>query len=433
VKRQVPVLLALGGAMSIAACGNILGLKDLEPYPAEGGTTEGGGDDAQEDSRPDSAAMGDDTSTNDAREATTTDAREEDGAVIGDAPQEVGNDVVTTDSPQDTTPPADSPTCTGGDVPCGATCVNLTNNGQNCGACGHDCLGGQCVGSECQPYLYASTTDAWDIVVVNGTLYWVDLTSTVWTCSASGSSCTPTTLVGGQNAPTRITYDGSSCLFWTNNGGGTNGSIGSHQLGSTSCPTVSSLGAPQGIAADANYIFWSDEGTNTVTRYKRSGATTATTPVTQPAGVALVGATVYWQDDSMGRVESSPEANWVPGNVATGQSTPWAFGYDGAVNLYWVDYVSAGSIWQTNGTISNQVKGNQPMPIRVAADATTIYWANWGTNGSDGSLVSCDAPACATTPKTLAGTLSQVESLAMDSKALYFGTVGDHRLWRLAR
>jgi hypothetical protein len=382
--------------------------------------------------------MGDDTSTHDAHEATTTDAREEDGAVVGDATEddaatEVGSDVVTMDSPQDTNPPPDSPTCTGGMVLCGGTCVNETNDGHNCAACGHDCLGGQCVGSECKPYLYASTTDAYDIVVVNGTLYWVDLTSTVWTCSASATSCTPTTLAGSQNQPTRITYDGSSCLFWTNEGGGTNGSIGSHQLGSTSCPTVSMLGAPQGVAADANYIFWSDTATNTVTRYKRSGAATATTAVTMPGGVALVGATVYWQDDSMGRVMSSPEANWVPANVATAQTTPWAFGYDGAVNLYWVDYTSAGAIWQTSATGPNQVIGNQAMPIRVAADATTIYWANWGTNGSDGAVVSCDAPACTTTPKTLASTLSQVESLAMDSKAVYYGTVGDHRLWRLAR
>jgi hypothetical protein len=431
VKRKPLSLLAVGGALSVAACGNILGLKDLEPY-TDGGTTEEGGTDAQEESSPDSPAMGDDTSTHDAHEATTTDAREEDGAVIGDATQEVGPDVVTTDSPQDTNPPADSPTCTGGDVLCGGTCVDETNDGHNCGACGHDCLGGQCVASECKPYIYASSTDAWDIVVVNGTLYWVDLTSTVWTCSASATSCTPTTLAGSQNQPTRITYDGSSCLFWTNEAGGHNGSIGSHQLGATSCPTVSSLGAPQGIAADANYIFWSDTATNTVTRYKRSGGATATTPVTMPAGVGLVGATVYWQDDSMSRVMGSPEGNWTPALVASGQSTPWAFGYDGAVNLYWVDYANPGAIWQTNGTTTAEIMSSQAMPIRVAADATTIYWANWGTNGSDGSVVSCDAAACVTT-KTLGGTLSQVESLAMDSKAIYYGTVGDHRLWRLAR
>jgi hypothetical protein len=431
VKRQARALLAIGGALSVAACGNILGLKDLEPYPSEGGTEEGGGD-AQEESSADSPSMGDDTSMRDAHEATTTDAREEDGTVVGDAPQEVGSDVVTADSPPDTNPPPDSPTCGGGMVLCGGKCVDETGDGHNCGACGHDCLGGLCVASECKPSIYASSTDAWDIVVVNGTLYWVDLTSTVWTCGASATTCTPATLAGGQAQPTRITYDGSSCLFWTNEAGGTNGSIGSHQLGATSCPTVSGLGGPQGIAADANYIFWSDGAKNTVTRYARSGGATATTAVTMPGGVALVGATVYWQDDSMSRVMSSPEGNWTPAVAASAQSTPWAFGYDGAGNLYWVDYANPGAIWKTNGTTPTEIMGNQAMPIRVAADATTIYWANWGTNGSDGAVVSCDAAACTTT-KTLASTLSQVDSLAMDSKAIYYGTVGDHRLWRLAR
>jgi hypothetical protein len=424
VKRQALALLALGGALSVAACGNILGLKDLEPYP-EGGTEEGGGD-AQEESSPDSPSMGDDTSTHDAHEATTTDAREEDGAV---GPDTSGNDVVTKDSPQDTNPPTDSG-CQGGTVLCGGRCVDETNDGQNCGACGHDCLGGQCVGSTCEPFIYASSTDPYDIVIVNGNLYWVDQASTVWTCPALATSCTPSALVGGQAQPTRITYDGSSCLFWTNNAGGVNGSVGAHQLGGTTCPTKTSLGAPQGIAADANYLFWTDTATNQVTRLNRSGGATSATASTQPGGVAILGSAVYWAEDGTSSVRTSPEASWIPATVSGGQSTPWAFSVT-APNVYWVDFANPGAIWQTNGTVTTQIVGSRVNPIRIASDPSTIYWTENGASAMDGAVRGCGPSNC-TTPVTVAGSLAQPVGLALGVVAIYYGTTGDHRLWRLA-
>jgi len=35
---------------------------------------------------------------------------------------------------------------------CGTACVNLDSDPKNCGACGHDCLGGPCSGGYCRPY-----------------------------------------------------------------------------------------------------------------------------------------------------------------------------------------------------------------------------------------------------------------------------------------
>jgi hypothetical protein len=34
---------------------------------------------------------------------------------------------------------------------CGGACVNTNTDGKNCGACGHDCSGGECLGGICQP------------------------------------------------------------------------------------------------------------------------------------------------------------------------------------------------------------------------------------------------------------------------------------------
>jgi hypothetical protein len=428
VKRQALALLALAGFVGVAACGNILGLKDLEPYPAEGGTEEGGTD-GQQESSPDSPAMGDDTSTHDVREATTMDAREEDGATTDVAPDvspdTSGNDVVTMDSP-----PTDSG-CTGGTVICGGRCVNETNDWHNCGACGHDCLGGQCVSSTCQPLIYASSTDPYDIVIVNDMLYWVDQANTVWTCPASAPSCSPTALAGGQNQPTRITYDGSSCLFWTNNAGGSasNGSIGAHQLGPSLCPTKTGLGAPQGIAADANYLFWTETANNQVTRLNRSGGATSVNAVTQPAGVAILGSAVYWADDGQARVQTSPESTWAPALVVGSQNTPWAFSVT-APFVYWVDFANPGAIWQNDGPNTNQVIGSRVNPIRIASDPSTIFWTEFGAAAMDGAVYGCGPSNCI--PATYASSLAQPVGIALGVVAIYYGTTGDHRLWRLA-
>jgi hypothetical protein len=39
---------------------------------------------------------------------------------------------------------------------CPTGCVNLTNNGTNCGTCGHSCQGGTCSGGTCQPLVLAT-------------------------------------------------------------------------------------------------------------------------------------------------------------------------------------------------------------------------------------------------------------------------------------
>jgi hypothetical protein len=47
-------------------------------------------------------------------------------------------------------------TCATGTTACPNACVNLTNNGSNCGACGHSCQGGTCSNGTCQPITLAT-------------------------------------------------------------------------------------------------------------------------------------------------------------------------------------------------------------------------------------------------------------------------------------
>jgi len=56
-----------------------------------------------------------------------------------------GDDVALTDATADAMADADAaaaPTCDAGLTACNASCVNTQSDKANCGACGHDCLGG---------------------------------------------------------------------------------------------------------------------------------------------------------------------------------------------------------------------------------------------------------------------------------------------------
>jgi len=86
--------------------------------------------------------------------------------------------------------------CDGGLTACGPSCIDTHGDPKNCGACGHDCQGGQCQQGACQPVVIASgfmgTTDAGGtiaptyIAVDANDVYWLVDNTGVMKCSTSG-------------------------------------------------------------------------------------------------------------------------------------------------------------------------------------------------------------------------------------------------------
>ncbi len=100
-----------------------------------------------------------------------------------------------------------------------ATCTNTTTDAENCGSCGHSCLGGACLGAICQPLLLGTvpvTDFADETVVLGGKVYvFSDSSQTgnrteVWRADATAPG-----------PPTEVATNGRvSCimdeqLFWT--------------------------------------------------------------------------------------------------------------------------------------------------------------------------------------------------------------------------
>jgi len=100
----------------------------------------------------------------------TSDSSTADGAV------DAAGDVFSTDVAQ--VDAAD-----GGTADAGCTgSTNFTNDPLNCGACGHNCLGGACQNSLCQPYVMQSPLEPYVYAMAT------DHTGAYWTDEALGSN-----------------------------------------------------------------------------------------------------------------------------------------------------------------------------------------------------------------------------------------------------
>jgi hypothetical protein len=116
-------------SLSIAACQQILGIKDVTE-----GDVSAGGDAAVVDS----ASISDGAPADRAADLSSAD----DAAAPADADEP---DLSAGDGS------ADGPTCLGMAIACGNSCINPATSLMHCGRCNHSCGGGACVMGVCQP------------------------------------------------------------------------------------------------------------------------------------------------------------------------------------------------------------------------------------------------------------------------------------------
>ncbi|HEY2368841.1 MAG TPA: hypothetical protein VGH87_20740, partial [Polyangiaceae bacterium] len=145
-----------------------------------------------------------------------------------DVAVDTGKDVTTADAPVDS--PNDAPpSCDAdaGEVTCGNTCAILATNASHCGACNHDCLGGTCSASKCQPITLATLTHDAYRLATDGTfvVFTVNAASAsgggAFSVSVNGTNQTPTT-IHAQDYAGAVTMHGTSVYFVASNSNGFN-------------------------------------------------------------------------------------------------------------------------------------------------------------------------------------------------------------------
>lgn len=343
--------------------------------------------------------------------------------------------------------------------------IDTTIDSANCGACNHDCLGGDCVDSKCQPVLVAENQFTFDMAVDDTNVYWADYgNGYIGMCPKEGcpNPDAPTLLNStALTAATSVAVDGAGNVYWTDAGntstadgaiyacsiancpstlhqvkGGlkqpndllitgsklyvaeegldtssyANGAISVCDLPCTGVFTVllPNLQLPYYLTGDTSHVYWSYANDATskygIGRFDVGTASATLIPANDPSGVAVTSTTFFWTEFSDGNVRSLPLAGFASAPDA-GAGTPIITGLAD--------------------------------PLRVLADGTSLYVVEEGTDpknsSNDGEIIRCPVTGC-TTHEVIAGPLAWPHAIAVDADSIYYAEFGGSgQVWRLAK
>jgi hypothetical protein len=430
-------------AVASVACTAILGVKDVPANPDTSSVVEAGSLDgahpgvtgAEASVAPSDGGVGD---------ATIIDVTPIDSTAVDVTPiDSTAVDVTPIDAATGDVAPIDAVTdavAGGGPVVC-----NL-NDGHNCGACFHDCLGGPCSAGKCQPFpLLAADAgiNPYSLAQDDTSLYWVDsMNSLVGRTDKVKGGVTVTYAQSG--APVTIDVD-TSAVYWGD------------ELGIWRCPKAGCTSGPTMVAAVSQgvnaltveqsgpYLYFRDGSSASLKIYSVHKLGTSETGVLVFSGdagienIANDGQNVYLTaDDGLLHVVSldggAPVAIGTPNSAGS-----YAIAYDENVVYWTIDALSAGAVIATSipSLQSTPLAGSQPDPISVASDGTNVYWVTIpGLNQINAGIEGCLVGSCA--PSVVSRPYTAPLSVVVDGAAVYWSeaTTGGGpggTIWKLAK
>jgi hypothetical protein len=279
--------------------------------------------------------------------------------------------------------------------------MDFSADPKNCGACGHDCLGGACMAGACQPVAIAPVQQAYEIAADNAGVYWtLEKMSMVATCAATGCGAAPGTLASGQAAPHGITTS-NGAVYWVNRGAP--GAV--VRCASTGCPAgvttlVSGLTTTAShVAVDATDFFWTETGPGTVSHCSLTGCVgapgvlAASQPT--PSKVVVAGSNLVW-----GSTLTTMHFCALPGcaPVTDLKHTAANIVADGAT-IFWADTAGSVNTCSLPGCVVTPIAA-EPGVLAVTIDATRAYWLV--PAGQNLEIKACPRAGCQSPPTVLA-------------------------------
>jgi hypothetical protein len=347
-----------------------------------------------------------------------------------DAAPDVTRDPTDAKSPKERDAPLEPIVCEAGMTACGGACAALDDDPENCGACAHSCLGGECITSACQPVTLA-TLPAPVPIAVSKTQVYVASLDEGYVASLPLTGGTAVTLAPDEGSPRHIAAD-SNFVYWCDESSGT--VRRSTPDGSTIVTLASGQLTPWALTVDATDVYWtngffsSDAGTGpTVLSCALGGCggvpTVVYSDTVSSRGIGLVGASVLWAEPYSDKIVTCPKTGCPasgPTAVAAGQSGATSIATDG-VNLFWQDdgigslMMCAASACTTPTMVASGISTTGAYGNAVAADSARVYWADQTL----GTVFGCATTGC-TTPTILATAQGDVAGIAVDDVAVYW-------------
>ena len=315
-------------------------------------------------------------------------------------------------------PPARAPGRSCAAAPCARTCRRIP---ATAGRCGHDCLGGGCVGAACQPFVLASNqADPYDIAIDTTNAYWVDQasTGTVNACALTRAATTPPPCWRRGRATPPASRSARGPYLLGEHRGGPQRRQCVMACATTGCASTPTPARHEPELADCDRRRRRRE--RVLDRVVRDHEVRDRPRALRPHS-DLAAATSWstaptptgrrWRGPS--GVRSAGALVLPPRSPSNGQFSPWAIAADGS-NVYWTTL--SGHTVATSAPSGRQAAGGNPtevspatLPNDVAVDATNVYWVDFTV----GTVSSCAIAGCSNTPTILASGQMQPQRLAV--------------------
>jgi hypothetical protein len=259
-----------------------------------------------------------------------------------------------------------------------------------------------------------------------------------------GGTCVPSgclvTLASGQGSTINIhpAVDSTSFYFAAygsgeSSSGGIVAKVGLD--GGAPIPLDQGLTNPSGLAIFGTSLYWVNDGVPFSGPGGPNGAVMlqalssseppvalATTAASAPYGLATDAMFVYWADNGAGTVMKAPLAGGPPTMLASGQVNPQNIAVD-ATNVYWINAGSPGAVMKValEGDPSPvTLAPAQDYPNDLVTDGTSVYWTN--ADGPAGTVMKVAASGGAPIP--IATGVGDPEGIAVSGDNVYFTTYG---------
>jgi hypothetical protein len=325
-------------------------------------------------------------------------------------------------------------------------CGDTTGDPANCGSCGHDCLGGDCVASVCQPLLLDTTDHGFGELVLTsdaayvvgiGALYRITKTGTeTYWVDNNGVYLEHIALVGDHVYFSELDHDAFSASTAVDPPVGTTILQQSYFI--------------DGFWADTSGLYWAECGAKVIRHAALDG--TGTTDLTTslspcPDHIRTDAQNLYFTSYNYGSVYKMPKSGGTPVKISTQGPQTVALTYDGVDRIYFAtfddtSFDSAIRSVKTDGTDPKlyTTLSNVGAVFAMALDGTTLYFAvigHYSNDFADGSIQKVDVSGGAAQPAKLANAERPL-GIAVDSQAVYWAWGGavpnnSSRLYRLAK